>query len=210
MSAELLTKDEFAMQELSYNSDKVLDGTLTGIVTYIKIDEGNHVLSRYEEDSWMFPPSMSHAGQYISHRTLNFAKIKKIEQQRMAKRIILQFMKEGKALGTLNMCLKNLSLYFQWVNNQEISELNAFTAREYVKYVNTLISNYGKYKGEPLSKSTKDKRFEALEKLYRHCNHFDFVKEHPWIESSAKEQAGLVGQVLADYQNKPHNRAYPR
>ena len=41
-------------------------------------------------------------------------------------------------------------------------------------------------------------RFRILEDLYYHCKEFDFVKEHPWPQSTANEQAGYVGEAYRE------------
>jgi hypothetical protein len=86
--------------------------------------------------------------------------------------------------------------------------LTAFTSSAYVKHVNTLTS---KRKGEvkPLSSTAKVHKFLALEELYRHCEAFDFVKEHPWSDSSAFEQAGRVGESSKEARNKSKTPIIP-
>lgn len=203
----LLTEHEFGMQQATVDvPDNALNGTLTGIVTYIKTDDGYYVLSRYEDDVWQFPKKEGTAATIDSKRKLNFGKIKEIEYRRMAKWVIINLMKEGRALGTLQNKLNMMCSYFRWVDQFDVvkqSGLNAFTSNKYVEYVNSLTSNHGKRKGKPLSASAKTLRFLAPEILYRYCNYFDFVKEHPWIGSSALEQAGNVGQAYIDNQNIP-------
>ncbi|MBF4248616.1 site-specific integrase, partial [Vibrio anguillarum] len=56
----ILTDVEFAEQQCSKPNQSILeraiDGTLTGIVTYVKLGNGHYqVYSRYEEDLWKFP-----------------------------------------------------------------------------------------------------------------------------------------------------------
>ena len=86
--------------------------------------------------------------------------------------------------------------------------LTAFTASAYKKYVNALTT---KRKGEtkPLASGTKLARFSALQDLYRHCQAFEFVKEHPWSESSASEQAGMVGALRKDALTKAKTPIIP-
>ena len=58
----ILTEAEFATQQCPKPSGSVLeqaiDGSLAGIVTYIKLANGDYqTLSRYEEDVWLHPAS---------------------------------------------------------------------------------------------------------------------------------------------------------
>ncbi len=101
--------------------------------------------------------------------------------------------------------------YFQWVSATDTIAshgLTTFTASAYVKHVHTLTS---KQKGEikPLSLMTKTHKFLELESLYQHCKGFKFIKEHPWPESSASEQAGMVGRELKETRTKAKTRIIP-
>lgn len=201
----ILTQAEFATQQCPKPSDSTLeraiDGSLTGIVTYIKLANGEYqTYSRYEEDVWVFPASKGTKATNASCLKLNFATISDTQMKRMAKWVVWGKMKEDLAVGSLLGVLKGLKTYFQWVLSSDTTVthgLTAFTSNAYVKYVNTLTS---KQKGEikPLTASTKTSKFLAVENLYHHCKTFDFVKEHPWSESSAKEQAGNVGEVYKE------------
>ncbi len=142
---------------------------------------------------------------------LNFATISDTQMKRMAKWVVWGKMKEDLAVGSLQKVLTNLNTYFQWVLSSDTTVthgLTAFTSNAYVKYVNTLTS---KRKGEikPLAEGTKAHRFLALENLYRYCKAFDFVKEHPWSESSASEQAGMVGEAYKETIGKPKTPIIP-
>ena len=120
-------------------------------------------------------------------------------------------MKEGLSVKSLLEILSKLNAYFQWVLSTDTTAthgLTAFTSSAYVKYVNTLTS---KRKGEvkPLASGTKANKHLVLEDLYRYCKAFDFVKEHPWVESSANEQAGLVGEARKELETKPKTPIIP-
>ncbi|WP_318511602.1 tyrosine-type recombinase/integrase [Photobacterium leiognathi] len=198
----ILTQAEFATQQCPKPSDSTLeraiDGSLTGIVTYIKVANGEYqTLSRYEHDIWVFPASQSTKSTTASHLKLNFAAISDTQMKRMAKWLVWNKMKEDLAVASLRGSLSHLNTYFKWVLSSDTTAkhgLTAFTSNAYVKYVNTLTS---KQKGEikPLVAATKTHKFLALENLYRYCKAFDFVKENPWSESSASEQAGMVGEA---------------
>lgn len=210
---ELLSESEFSAQRVPLNASlKAKNGTLTGIVTYIKADKGYYAVSRYEDDLWVFPRSSGTSAMNDARRKLNFRRFKDPIHRCMAKWVIWNGLKEGRSINTLRAYLSCLFSYFKWVNQSEVvaeSGLNAYTASEYVKYINSLISNHGKRKGKPLAIDTKAQRFWAVESLYVNCKHFDFVKEHPWFGSSFMEQAGNVGQVRTGRQNKPQTDLIP-
>lgn len=211
-----LTQAEFAAQQCLKPSNNVLEqaieGSLTGIVTYIKLANGEYqTLSRYEEDVWVFPASKGTKAERASLLKLNFATISDFQMKSMAKWIMWNKMKEGLATGSLNTTLVSLKTYFQWILSTDTTATHgftAFTSNAYVKYVSTLTS---KRNGElkPLAASTKEQRFLTLEYLYRYCKEFDFVKEHPWSDSSASEQAGRVGEAHKEGQKKPKTPIIP-
>lgn len=212
----ILTEAEFATQQCPKPSDNVLeqaiDGSLSGIVTYIKLDNAEYqTLSRFEEDVWVFPASKGVKGNAASRLKLNFITISNVQMKRMAKWVVWNKMKRGLALSSLVGSLSRLKRYFQWVLSTDTTAtqgLTACTAKAYVKFVNTLtIKRNGEIK--PLAKKTKLSRFMELEELYRYCKAFDFAKERPWPESSASEQAGMVGETLKESRNKPQTSIIP-
>ena len=212
----MLTEAEFMQQQCLLSNDSAIkqavDGTLTGIVTYIKLSNGHYqTLSRYEDEQWTFPASKGTKAEKKHQLTLNFSTITDIQMLRMAKWVIGNKLKNGLALGSLRSSLMNLKSYFQWVRASETITshgLTTFTASAYVKHVNTLTSTQ---KGEikPLSSSTKKNKFLELESLYQHCKGFKFIKEHPWPESSASEQAGMVGRELKETRTKAKTPIIP-
>ncbi|WP_413522663.1 site-specific integrase [Photobacterium phosphoreum] len=212
----ILTQAEFATQQCPKPSDSTLeraiDGSLTGIVTYIKLANGEYqTYSRFEEDEWVFPASQGTKATKASKLKLNFATISDTQMKRMAKWVVWGKMKEDLAVGSLQGILNHLKTYFQWVLSSDTTVthgLTAFTSNAYVKYVNTLTS---KRKGEskPLAAMTKGAKFLALENLYRYCKTFDFVKEYPWSESSAYEQAGNVGEAYKETISKSKTPIIP-
>lgn len=201
---EKLTKTEFIQQlctkpSLFNKRLTELDITsLTGIVTYIKIDTNNyHVLSRFEDDEWIFPATKATAGTPCNKNRFNFKTIKNTTFRLMTKWILWQDYSNGLAVGSLSTNTANLKAFFQWVMLSKINEkqgLTAFIAREYVAHVNTLTHKF-KSEDRLLSIKTKAHRLLAIERLYHHCRMFCWIKEHPWINSSALEQAGFIGQV---------------
>ncbi|AOW77216.1 integrase [Colwellia sp. PAMC 20917] len=187
-------------------------GSLTGIATFIKLDNGNyHVLSRYENDIWQYPASEFPSGKKKSEEALNFTRITNESIRAMVKWIIWNKRNEGNSIGSLQNNLYSLISFFAWIDKTDtlsVQGLNAFTAQAYVAHVNTLtIKRKGKV--SPVSKTTKLNKFVALEQLYLYCNSFDFVKEQPWFESSASEQAGHVGPALKDNRSKPKTLLIP-
>jgi len=212
----ILTQAEFATQQCPKPGNNALeqaiDGTLTGIVTYINLASGDYqTLSRYEEDEWVFPSSKGAKGVTSGQLKLNFATISDIQMKRMAKWVIWSKMKTGLAVATLLRSLDELRHYFRWISDSDtaaVQGLTAFTSNAYVKYVNTLTS---KRKGEvkPFALGSKTHKFIALECLYQYCEAFDFVKEHPWVESSASEQAGWVGEPLKEERTKAKTPIIP-
>ena len=201
----ILTQADFAIQQCPKPStsalEQVIDGSLTGIVTYIKLANGEYqTLSRFEEDVWVFPASKSTKATIAIALNLTFSTIDDTQMKRMAKWVIWSKFKKGLALNTLVKTLDKLKSYFQWVLSSDTTVthgLTAFTSNAYVRHVNTL---HSKRKGEtkPLTAVTKMDRFRVLEDLYYHCKEFDFVKEYPWPQSTANEQAGYVGEAYRE------------
>ncbi|WP_318484488.1 site-specific integrase [Photobacterium leiognathi] len=212
----ILTQAEFATQQCPKPSDSTLeraiDGSLTGIVTYIKVANGEYqTLSRYEHDIWVFPASQGTKADKATRLNLNFTMIADTQMKRMAKWVVWNKMKEDLAVSSLRRIVITSSGYFKWVLSSDTTAkhgLTAFTSNAYVKYVNTLTS---KQQGEikPLVAGTKAQKLLALEDLYRYCEAFDFVKEHPWSESSASEQAGYVGEAHQEARKKPKTLIIP-
>ncbi|PNH96325.1 tyrosine-type recombinase/integrase [Vibrio diazotrophicus] len=212
----ILTEAEFLTQQCPKPSNSVLeqaiDGSLTGIVTYIKLTNGEYqTLSRFEEDVWVFPASKGTKASKASGLKLNFATISDVQMKRMAKWVTWNKMKESLAINSLKSTLSDLKNYFHWVLSTDTAAghgLTAFTSNAYVKFVNTLTTNR---KGEikPLTQATKFLKFFSLEELYRHCKAFDFVKEHPWSESSANKLAGLVGEAFREARTKSKTPIIP-
>ncbi|MEI6897412.1 MAG: site-specific integrase [Psychromonas sp.] len=213
-----ITESEFNQQQCPIpNRDdnalnRALKGSLTGIVAFIKLDNDNyHVLSRYEDDKWTFSADRATKGSTESSLTLNFSTIKNEEMKAMAKWVVWNTMKLGNAHNSLRLTLSKLKSFFAWIlDSDTLPEhgLNAFTGKAYVDHVNAIKT---KRKGEikPLANTTKAQRYLALEQLYTYCKAFDFVKEHPWVDSSACEQAGHAGQAHQESLNKPKTPLIP-
>ena len=213
-----LTEHEFE-QQLTIKPNKngialkrALLGSLTGIATFIKLPNGHyHVLSRYEDDTWEYPASACPSGTQENRRTLNFARITNDTMRAMAKWIVWNKMLQGHAVGSLRLDLHHLTSYFSWMHKSDTLKRHGFTAfcaQAYVAHVNAMtIKRKGKLK--PLAKQTKALKFLALEDIYTYCKAFDVVKEYPWFESSANEQAGRVGQALQENRNKAKTPIIP-
>lgn len=176
----------------SIDTKKAFDGSLVGVVTYEKYNGEFYVLSQYEHDEWKYPKHMATKGLRDNLLTLNFNTIHN-EHRLLVKWIVFNKMKEGVALNSLIGVLKNLRCFFAWINQSDVmlkNGLTVFLAQQYVAYVNSL---KGQKDAKGLAVGTKTSKFIALEQLYQYCKDANFVKEHPWIESSASEQAGNVG-----------------
>jgi site-specific recombinase XerD len=209
MSA-LLTEVEFKQQLVPTNQPKkIIEGCLTGIVSFIKVKGGYSILSRYEDDEWLFPISQGTAAAKENNLKVSFKCFNSPEQREMAKWLIFNKNKAGNTVSTNIQERQRLRSFFQWVNESDTLlayGLTAFSAREYVKHVSSLRN---KSTGKLLSSSTKANKFQALEDLFTYCHHFDFVKEHPWAESSSSEQAGHVGNSQKESRNTPKTLIIP-
>nr|MBF4338167.1 site-specific integrase [Vibrio anguillarum] len=137
----ILTQAEFAIQQCPKPStsalEQAIDGSLTGIVTYIKLANSEYqTLSRFEEDVWMFPASKGTKATIASALNLTFSTISDTQMKRMAKWIIWSKMKKGLAINTLLKILGKLKIYFQWVLSSDTTAthgLTAFTSNAYVR-----------------------------------------------------------------------------
>lgn len=207
-----ITESEFNQQQCIIPSrddnalNHALKGSLTGIVTFIKLDNGSYyVLSRYEDDKWTFSADKVVKGTSSGKLTLNFNSIKNEEMKAMTKWVVWSKMKSGNKLSSLRKALHCLKFFFAWVLKSDVlleHGLNAFTAKAYVDHVNAIKT---KRNGQMqlLVGGTKVEKYLALEQLYTYCRAFNFIKEHPWVDSSAMEQARLVGLEYQKSRNKP-------
>lgn len=213
-----LSEIEFKQQQCpAPNGDKkalnkALQGSLSGIATFIKLSNGKyHVLSRYEDDIWTFPASEGTSSKNRSNLTLKFTKIHDANAREIAKWIMWNQRAKGYAINSLISKLGQLESFFSWLSEYDTlaaQGLNAFTAQQYVLHVNTIKRNY---KGQLkfLSIEGKAQKFFALETIYDYCKAFEFVKEHPWPESSAYDQAGCVGTAYSKSNRKPQTPLIP-
>lgn len=121
---------------------QALQGSLVGIVTFIKLSNGKyHVLSRYEDDRWYFPANEGASATLNCLLTLNFARIHDVNERAMAKWIVWNQRKRGNALATLRNSLHNLVSFFSWLSRSDTlpaQGLNAFSAQQYVSHVKEL------------------------------------------------------------------------
>ncbi len=213
-----LSEIEFKQQQCpAPNSDKkalnkALQGSLSGIATFIPLSNGKyHVLSRYEDDAWTFPANDGTGSAHRSRLTLNFTRVYDASARAMVKWIIWNQRAKGNVIGTLNQSLNMLVSFFSWLSESDTLSaqgLNAFTARQYVLHVNTQKRNC-KGQMKLLSPGDKAKKFLAIETIYDYCKAFEFVKEHPWPESSAFEQARFVSAARLESISKPKTELIP-
>tara|TARA_B110000902_G_scaffold176495_1_gene200199 strand:+ start:2398 stop:4320 length:1923 start_codon:yes stop_codon:yes gene_type:complete len=192
--------------------NKALQGSLSGIATFIKLSNGKyHVLSRYEDDKWYFRADEGASDTVASKLNLDFTRIHDANAKAMAKWIIWNQKLKGNAVSSLRNSLNALVSFFSWLSKSDtlaVQGLNAFSAQQYVLHVNAMKT---KRKGQwkPLAPMTKTLKFLALENIYQYCHPFEFVEEHPWPESSATEQAGHVGAAYAESINKSKTPIIP-
>jgi site-specific recombinase XerD len=192
--------------------NKALQGSLSGIATFIKLSSGKyHVLSRYEDDKWYFRADEGASDTVASKLNLDFTRIHDANAKAMAKWIIWNQKLKGNAVGSLRNSLNKLVSFFSWLSKSDtlaVQGLNAFSAQQYVLHVNAMKT---KRKGQwkPLALGTKAMKFLALENIHQYCHPFEFVEEHPWPESSASEQAEFVGAAIAESQSKPKTLIIP-
>ena len=185
--------------------NQALQGSLCGIATYIKLSNGQYwVLSRYEDDVWEFSASEFAAGTEKGGCKLDFTAIGDINARAIAKWIIWSKRASGIKPSSLNSNLLNLKLFFSWLSKSDTLSadgLTAWTARCYVAHAKSLKV---KRKGEltHLGPKTLSKRFAAVQDIYTYGRSFGFVKEHPWVGSTANEQAGYVGAVRLETETK--------
>jgi integrase len=192
--------------------NKALQGSLSGIATFIKLSSGKYyVLSRYEDDKWYFRADEGTSAAAANKLRLDFTRIHDINARAMAKWIIWNQKLKGNAVNSLVNSLNHLVSFYSWLSKSDTlaaQGLNAFSAQQYVSHVSAMkIKRKGQWK--PLVPSTKTKKFLALESIHQYCHPFEFVEEHPWPESSASEQAGCVGAAYAESINKSKTPIIP-
>lgn len=192
--------------------NKALQCSLSGIVTSIKLSNGKyHVLSRYEDDKWIFPAAEGTGATGKCQLNLDFTRIHDANARAMAKWVIWNERFKGNAITSLRKELNSLVNFFSWLSESDTlaaQGLNAFSAQHYVAHVIAMkIERKGQWK--PLTGQTKTQKFLTLEKVYYYCRSFEFVKEHPWPESSAQEQAGHIGAAYAESKKKSRTPLIP-
>jgi|GEM_PF-629211 len=192
--------------------NKALQGSLSGIATFIKLSNGKyHVLSRYEDDKWYIRADEGTSATKSSKLQLVFTRIHDTNARAMAKWIIWNQRLKGNAVNSLLNSLNILVSFFSWLSKSDtlaVQGLNAFSAQQYVLHVNAMkIKRKGQWK--PLAPMTKTHKFLALENIHQYCHSFEFVEEHPWPESSASEQSGHLGASLAESISKSKTPIIP-
>jgi integrase len=213
-----LSEIEFKQQQcLAPNSNnealnKALQGSLSGIATFIKLSNGKyHVLSRYEDDKWYFRADEGTSATVASKLHLDFTGIHDANARAMAKWIIWNQKLKGNSVSSLFNSLLHLISFFSWLSKSDTlaaQGFNAFSAKQYVLHVNAMkTKRKGQWKS--LAPTTKAKKFIALENIYQYCHPFEYVEEHPWPESSAYEQAGHVGAAYSESINKAKTPIIP-
>ena len=89
--------------------NKALQGSLTGITTFIRLSNGKyHVLSRYEDDKWYFRADEGTSAALASALNLDFTRIHDSNARAMAKWIIWNQRLKGNAINSLVKSLDDL------------------------------------------------------------------------------------------------------
>lgn len=186
------------LERLGGNPTQAQIEALTGVVAYSTLEDGQFlVYARFEEDIWELPPDEFTKSTVRSKRILNFSSIQSHTLQSLAKWVVDSKRQMGLRGNSLRAAYQKIRSFLTWVESEPLRSrrgFDAFLAQEYVKHVDGLMS---KRNGElqPLKPMSKTQKYASLEDLYRHGRMFDWVKEHPWINSSSSEQAGLVGDA---------------
>ncbi|MEZ8101888.1 site-specific integrase [Vibrio bivalvicida] len=198
LSAQELEKQKCPMLERLGNPTQAQIEALTGVVAYSTLDDGQFlVYARFEEDIWELPPEEFTKSAKYSQRILRFNSIQSHALKSLAKWVMWskrQMGLKGRSLQTVCQATRS---FLTWVESEPLRskrDFDAFLAQEYVKHVDGLMT---KRKGglHPLKPTSKTAKYLILEDLYRHGRMFDWVKVHPWINSSACEQAGRTGEA---------------
>ncbi len=176
---------------------------LHGVITYLKLDNGqHHVLSRYEQDEWTLPGHWFPTAVREGQKTLNFGRINIPALRDAAKVVMARLLwgddaKSGKRRGkTLKDQFDSITLWLNFLPALGVTELSAVTplvAMQYVTHVKSLISSRGKRKGKPLALTTICSRFLAVEACYQQLRETQYGFAHPWPESSAVALSGYKG-----------------
>lgn len=171
--------------------------SLTGVVAYSTLEDGQFLLyARFEEDIWELPPEDFTKSTIHSQSILKFSSIQNHALKSLAKWVVWSKRQMGLRGISLQLACFHIQSFLAWVESEPFRskrDFDAFLAQEYVKHVDGLMT---KRNGElqPLKPTSKMPKYLPLEDLYRYGRMFDWVKEHPWINSSAMEQAGLTGE----------------
>ena len=173
---------------------------LTGIMTYIKLDNGQyHVLSRFEQDTWLLPDNWFPNDTREYHRKLNFANITTPSLKSAAKIIMARLIwgdesLRGRRRGTtLQGSFSMIVSFLKWLPTLKIttlSDVNPLVAMQYVTYVKSLKSNRIKKQDKSIATSSIFKRLYAVEVCYWQSRETQYGFEHPWPESSAQALSG--------------------
>ncbi|GHD33525.1 tyrosine-type recombinase/integrase [Parahalioglobus pacificus] len=170
----------------------------SAVITGMRLDGGSyHVLSRYEDSVWILPDSLFAAGIGDGKKKLNFERVPGAFRPTM-RACVARYMLvgiEGRARprgGTIRNFFRNACSFLRWLDKRGITNLNGVSsllAQQYVDYCRSLKSPNGK----PLSATTLDAQFRALETLHILSGHTADSMQHPWPESSGNHLAGLTG-----------------
>lgn len=198
LSAKELEKQKCpTLEMLGNNPTQVQIEALTGVVAYTTLEDGQClVYARFEEDEWELTPEEFTKSARLSEHILRFSSIQSHTLKSLAKWVMWSKRQMGLRGSSLAVACKHVRSFLTWVESEPLRsqrDFDAFLAQEYVQYVDGVMV---KRKGElqPLKPTSKMPRYFSLEAIYRHGRMFAWVKGHPWISSSAHEQAGALGE----------------
>ncbi|MCJ8351375.1 tyrosine-type recombinase/integrase [Moritella sp.] len=193
---ELLGQQCSTLETLGQGVTQAQIEALTGVVAYETLLNGKLlVYARFEYDEWEFPPSEFTSSTVESMRKLNFKTIKNKTFRALAKWITWSKRQNDLRGSSLFSSFKEVRKFIRWVESEPFRgkrEFDAFLAQEYVAHVNSLTTKRNS-EMHPLKPTSKAKKYLALEYIHLHGQMFNWVKESPWLNSSAFEQAGALG-----------------
>lgn len=194
------------MNEATYHAEqiKALNASQTEtidsntVVTGMHLSEGSyHVLSRYGDDVWWLPDPLFAAGVRDNQKKLDFSRVPpafKGTLKACTARYLLTGI-DGRPRprgGTVVSFFTRITVFLQWLDEQGIDHLQTVTTLRCLQYVD-FCGSLTNMRGQPLSSSCKERRFNAIQTLYILSQSTADAMPHPWPESSATHLAGRTG-----------------
>lgn len=195
---ELLEQKCPTLTTLGQNAKQADIEALTGVVAYKTMGDGQIlVYARFEFDVWELPPSEFPNNTKESARKLNFKPIKNPTLKALAKWVVWSKSQKGAKGNSLKKDLLLVRSLITWVESEPLRakrDFDACLAHKYVAYVNSL-TTMRKGVEKPLRPEYKASKLVAVEDIHTYGQMFNWVKEPPWVDSSAYEQAGVAGDT---------------